>query len=246
MPAEIRDLWLEDGGSLKLLTDLCENVAGVGKVIIAAGLVHVIDPARFGASLRFAWDLSMRRLAHHRIKEIDNFIRPLTAVRVGDLRLLPPANVIDHLPCAVHDDFSVEVLLSAETWSDILQHAASRASTPNRFSALVQAGVYAALKTAGIDLGEVYGPEVLDALAIINAAPAFIRDADFLDLAERMSLATATADAPEEIVLAAKQMACDYFGGDMHSEGGDGAARAPAAALGRTVVEVFEELFAPP
>ena len=37
----------------------------------------------------------------------------------------------------------------------------------------------AASQAAGIDLTDAYGPEVIEALQIVESAPAFIRGADF-------------------------------------------------------------------
>ena len=130
LPDAWRDLWLDNGGEIGLLTDLCADVGDLAAAIADAGLERIIDADSFGPSLRFAWQLALKRVAHHRVPNIDDYIKPLTEIRLGRLRLRPPADVLDCLPCKVSDG-AVEVLLSAKEWAKILRDAA-RTSDPKR------------------------------------------------------------------------------------------------------------------
>jgi hypothetical protein len=50
-----------------------------------------------------------------------------------------------------------------------------------------------------------------EAVAVIDKSPVFLRSADFLRVEEKSELALAEADASDEIILRAKQMAVDHF-----------------------------------
>ena len=104
-----------------------------------------------------------------------------------------------------------KVLISADQWTEILQDAAARTSKSDRFYTLVRRVCWPACRRAGIDPADAYGPEIGEALEVIDAGPECIRTADFLSLKERLWLATFQVDAPEEVVLHAKQMAVDHF-----------------------------------
>jgi hypothetical protein len=151
--------------------------------------------------------------------------------------LYPPADALDCLPCKVING-SVEVLLSAEEWAKILRKAAARMSNPKRLCSRVRHGVVAALKAAGIDLTDVYGPEMVQTLQIVESAPACIRKADFLSLDEQVWLATATATAPEEIVLRAKELTCEHIQKDRQDREMPSRKSRPAEVATTSSVEV--------
>lgn len=97
------------------------------------------------------------------------------------------------------------------------------------------------LAQAGIDPADAYGPEVGEALQFLDTAPEYIRTADFLSLVERLRLTTATADAPAEIVLRAKEMAVTYLRRVRTDAGTDDSAILGEDALpNASVITVFE------
>ena len=212
LPADWRNTWLDAGGSLESLKAVRGNISQITGPISAAGLAYVIDSdmLRFRQSLRLAVELGEWRWAHRDIEQIDAYIRPLAELRVGRLGFYVPAEVMDLLPCEIRGD-KVTALITPEVWETILRNAASHANDPRGLSALVQSGVRTALRKAGVDLSRVCGPEVAEAVQIIQGAPDFIRDADFLSLDEQMRLATATADASASVIQRAKEMSVEQL-----------------------------------
>ena len=149
LPDAWRDLWLDNGAEVGLLTELCEDVGHLGKAIANAGLDRIIDGKNFRSSLRLAWQLILKRTTFHRIPNIDAYIGPITEIRLGSIRLVPPADVLDCLPYR-HVNGSVEVPISVEGWDTILRDAAGRTYKAKQFLSLVHTAVWKALREATI------------------------------------------------------------------------------------------------
>ena len=62
---------------------------------------------------------------------------------------------------------------------------------------------------AALDLAKVFGPQFAEQLLALEDAPDFICDAEYLTVAEQVAVHHFSADAPDELVVAAKQMAVD-------------------------------------
>jgi hypothetical protein len=210
LPDSWRDAWLDNDADIEFLRSVCPDPANVGKGIARAGLEHVIDSENFRASVRFAWNLAVRRTDLHRLPDRDEFIGALAAVRLTKLRHLPAADVMDWLPCRVRDG-GVECFVSVEEWSSILQTTARRAKKASNFPVRVQNAMLECLARKRVDIREVFGPDVGEFLDILDKSPDFIRAADHLSVEERAKLALAESRAPDEVVLRAKQMTVDYF-----------------------------------
>ena len=239
LPDTWRDFWLDDGADVELLTDLSPEPINVAAGIARSGLEHIVEAERFRGSLLFAWHLAVERTEHHRVTDIDGYIGALAKVRFGRFQAFPPPDTMNLLPCRVRDG-AVEVLISVEQWAEIIDMASTRTSNPKRFHSLIEDGLVKHLRTLQVSAGEVYGPQIGAALDELDAAPDFIRAADFLTLGEQFQLATAQAEAPADIVLRAKEMAINHLRAEQTSanQGDPKACRRKATP---SVVAVFED-----
>jgi len=209
----LRDKWVDAGTFTKQLDGLFDaSPHEIGALLSGTGLTEIVegDLHRFRSSLEFAMNLADWRRDHMAVTDIDAYLRPVAELRLGDEREFPPLALLDLLPCHMHDD-GCEVQLPAKQWASILRDAAGRTSDAEGLLACVERHVQLALRKAGIDPGEVLGPDVAEALDMVNKAPSFIRDAEFLSLDEKTWLAELKAEKPEDedLVSCAKQHTCE-------------------------------------
>ena len=204
LPDEMRDVWLDSGGSVDDLEEFCEDdLSQIVYTIRQAELFWVLKPGvlDFRPSLAYALQLSGWRHDHRHLQNVDDYIRP-----VAELRL--PVTVLDHLPCTVVGE-TVEAALPAGTWATILHDVSPQAGNEAGLCSLVDSAVRVALRRAGIELDAVYGPHVAEMLQLLKQAPEFICQADYMTLEEQFWLATVEVDEAEELALAAKQATCE-------------------------------------
>ena len=143
LPEEMRDIWLDSGGSMDDLTELYEDdVSQIIHPIRQANLFWVLEPgvSDFRASLDYALQLADWRHDHQHLNDIDDFIRP-----VAELRL--PVTVLDHLPVTVADE-EAGVALPADAWENIFRDVSSRAGNETGLCSLVDSAVRVALRKA--------------------------------------------------------------------------------------------------
>ena len=222
---------------MDVLKEICgDDVTQIAERLVKAGLVHVLDPKLFYASLRFAWDLWNWRNWYLRLDRLDDYIRPMTTLRIGRLQLFPPASLLDYLPCQ-NKDGSAVVLLTPEEWGAILHDAAARTSNPKSLPARVQEAVLRALLAAGINPAGVYGAQLAEATALVQSAPAFIRDGSLLALEEKVWLATVAGDGPQDLVLEAKRLTCEVIQEDRQAQPTSNPKSRPVAGGSTAVVE---------
>lgn len=210
---DLRDKWFDAGHELRKLDGLFEASPHQLRLPISeSGLGYVVESSykRFRPSLEFALALAAWSEEHKAVQGVDDYIRPVSELRIGDDRDFPPVELPNLLPCH-REDGCATVALPADKWASILCDAAGRAADEDGLVALVEKGVRVALKQAGVDPGEVLGPDVAEAMQILSNAPACIREADMLTLDEQAWLATVEVKAADDVVATAKELACDYI-----------------------------------
>ncbi|MCH7863055.1 MAG: hypothetical protein IH998_15605, partial [Proteobacteria bacterium] len=114
LPVEMRDIWLDSGGSIDDLTEFYEHdVSQIVYPIRQANLFWVLQPGvlDFQQSLGYTLQLSNWRLDHQHLNDVDEYIRPVAKLRL-------PVTVLDYLPCTVVEE-TVEAALPAGTWATI-------------------------------------------------------------------------------------------------------------------------------
>lgn len=206
MPATVRDRWLDAGA------DICafEGVTNWPDCRVAAE-IHGYKLAEYlDTGSPYAFAKSVKRLAAYCIWSEEHAIEDIRLYLVGVASLRLPASVLDLLPLEQRDA-TCDVLMTPTQWKKVLHDAKKRGSGNAGLLALVQSGVNVALRAAGHDLAEVCGPEVAESLQIISGAPEYIRDAEYLTLAERQFLAERYAEEEGEIVQAALAATCDVL-----------------------------------
>jgi len=197
----VRDEWLESGADLRTLvraavvrhegdapdsikaTDFSFTESGTsGWMLLAeSGLAPRIEAQSFVDSAHEAFRLLLFRqqfLAH--VGDLDEYLRPIVTLRL-------PAAVVHRLPCRRADE-AIRVLVTPAEWSEILRDCAGRATSTDELDDLVRASINMVLREAGVAPASATDPRTLDALAVVDAAPPFLREAS-LPLADKYALA---------------------------------------------------------
>lgn len=272
LPEELRDKWLDAGADLAHLEDVCkqfdlDDIGEFGAWITDAGLADLVKSDYFGfrTSLAYLLGLTQWSRAHRNLKRVNEYVRPLAELQlpVGLMYELPCTTATDNVTALLSPTGNVAALLSPKgsitnfvspkdnltallppkDWRKILTDATTRTSNPKGQLAVVQSAVRVALRKAGIDLETACGPEAAETAQLVQKAPAFIRAADRLTLEEQATLAFIKADAPEQMVTRAKEMAVKCL---QQRRGASTAAKAkkngqPAPDYGNNVEDVFQE-----
>lgn len=208
---DLRDKWFDAGHSLQQLDRLYEaSPHELRDAIRDSGLDYVVEGSsrRFRPSLEYAIALAEWQHQHRTILDVDAYLQPVADLRIGEDCDFPSVDVLDLLPCR-RDGDRATVALPVDKWAAILHDAAGRAAVGDGLVAMVERGVQWALKQAGVDPGEVLGPDVAEQLQIVADAPEFIREADWLLLEEAAWLAHVAVEAPAELLSQAKELTCE-------------------------------------
>ncbi len=239
LPHAFRDRWLDAGGPVSIFAESFPSGDSILSAKHAleqlddAGLADLVDPdiLQFGPSVEYALSFADFGLGLMRLENGDEYLRA-----VADVRL--PANVLDLLPLK-RDGKALVALLDPAAWRRILAEARKHSARESQSVDLVVCGVQTALKKAGVNLGDVYGPRVTAMLQDLEAAPEAIRDAEFLSIEERWLLHKIVVDGDQNVVVQAKQLALEYL---RQQRAGDGADRAdpPRRAERASVRDVLQ------
>ena len=251
LPEAIRDRWLDAGPCVIDLDQVCKNgVYETGDAIVDAGLADLLDttPGEFRDSFERAVTLGNWRKAHPGISQINAYLRPVAEGRL-------PAWLLDELPCATANG-STRVCISPKEWASTLKNASAHSTSAADLQLAVQSDIRRALRQKKVDVAEVYGPQVAELLQSLEDAPPFIREAAWLSVEEQYRLAMLEADATEEVILRAKERACELLrcqragGKARRGSAIDSVDQAFFQCLGRVQEEVAlakeDELFAAP
>ena len=214
LPGPVRDIWLVAGGSLKVLhaalrprlkmSSVDEEVYRRSEfeykdvqVLVDSGLASTIRPGEFVQSTHRAFQLWQYREDYGRhFPRIDDYLR-----QVAKLGL--PADVFQDLPCHATGN-GIEGFIPADEWGQTLADCDERADNRAELNAMMVASVRRYFRKNNIDFHDAADPRVGLLLDVVNDAPDFIRDST-LSLSDKYTLATLTADAPDDVVLVAKQ-----------------------------------------
>jgi ParB/RepB/Spo0J family partition protein len=214
----IRDIWLDAGADLKALNESLQvrwTVDGKEQAfywelhdlhcIVDAGLLDTLEATHRGfvPSMRRALQLWLWRDKYRRyIEDIDAYIKPVATLRLS-------VDVLNQLPCTA-DTGRMRILVTVDQWASILENCSARASDRADFEAMFDASVRMTLRQNGESIEDVSDPRIVEFLEIVQRAPDFIQESG-LQLMDKVRLALATADVPEDILLEAKREACSLL-----------------------------------
>lgn len=238
---EVRDIWLDAGADLYLLGDrsICQPLTwwDVFDPIVEAGLADLLKPDCLGfwPSVK-----ALRELAQWASGPVLPYVRAVAELGMD-------AFFLEFLPFATGDARRCP-MLTPERWRSLLEDCYRRASNARDRLSLVRCSVEVALKDAGVDPSEVYGPEYVWRLQQLESAPEFIRLANHLTIEEQVELMELMGPSPVEPILDAAKFVCEQFcrrrGGDSEVSDDQSQDRAAgtiashfAAALDRIIVD---------
>ena len=223
LPECIRDVWLDAGADLKALDDALtvpraytnrkgqkidcdysEDPAGAFEGLREVGLLDHISaagPKAFVATTQHAFVLwEWRREYAEYWPSIDDYARPVAKLQL-------PLSTLDFLPCEGTPE-GIIPLIPADRWASILQDCDKRSDNADERDDMIAACIRMALHKTGKSLNDVGDPRIAEWMGHINNGPSFIRESN-LSLADKLRLATAKADVPDDVLLEAQKEACD-------------------------------------
>lgn len=227
LPPPVRDAWLDSGADLRALdravivkheganqgvtleTDFGQDENGRSGwlLLVDAGLADRVQASSFVESAHEAFRLLLfRQEFHTALEDLDLYLRPI-------VELCLPASLVNRLP-AEPTEAGIRVVVTPMTWSSILRECAGRSCVPAEVDDLVRASVNIAVRQAGGRPAETTDPRTLDALAVIEQAPPFVRQMG-LSLNDQRELAQLVSAwrGPEDELLPIAERACRVLAG---------------------------------
>jgi ParB/RepB/Spo0J family partition protein len=229
LPDGVRDAWLDSGADAKTLWEagtvrLPIADPGGGErlqevrvenpedwaMLVGAGLAQHLDGRSgrtFVRSARRLWRLEHWQAEHKRyIQGLEDYVQAAAELELGP-------EWLEELPLERTSDTEWRPLLSVDAWWLAMHDSMKYADNDKQLAAMAKAAIKVELRKNGHDRGpDQHNPMVAEALLSLNDAPAFIRDAD-IPLVEKIAIFDAQpADhVPEEVMLPAKQAACEFL-----------------------------------
>ena len=209
LPASVRDFWLDAGADLGCLDDRFYGApitAGefIGQ-LSAAGLTPAPSWGPFPKALKKAEELfEWRNRFIESFPTLDGYLPPVAELGLG------PDFLESHLPVVARDD-GYAIAVEPDEWAALLRDSNQGASNKMERESMIEASIRLCLRKKGVETMDVGDPRVVEAMELVKTAPDFIRDADYLTLADKRFLAHAAAAVPDDGLLEAKHKACDLM-----------------------------------
>lgn len=213
----IRDRWVDHGavlGYLRPYVDYDNIRDNIGRVPEAFAKLVGLKGEPFDVSLMRVVELLRNGfcIAKQGCADTEDFLLPIAEFRF-------PPKTIGLLPTDRESKTVIRPLLSADVWRKILQHVAEGPRGKDGGFGKIQAGVRVALREAGLNPAAVMDSHVLESLQLLDAAPAYIRQAGFLTIEEQVELLQADIPGPTAVAAIIRQVAVAKLG-ESRTKGG--------------------------